>query len=468
MVLLKKDQQVVVYDFGGGTFDVSVLDIGEDTVEVKATGGDTHLGGEDFDNRIVSWIIEEFKKDQGIDLSQDKLALQRLKESAEKAKIELSTSLETEINIPFITSDATGPKHLLLKLTRATLENLVKDYLDKSFKIVIDVLKEAKIKPEEVDAVVLVGGQTRMPKIQSEVKKIFGKEPNKEINPDEVVAIGAAIESGILQGDVKDVLLLDVTPLSLGIETLGGVMTRLIEANTTIPTRKSEVFSTASDNQPSVEINILQGERPMAADNRTLGRFHLDGIPPAPRGMPQIEVTFDIDANGILHVAAKDKATGKEQSIRITSSSGLNKDEVEKMKREASEHAAEDKKKRELVDIKNQADSIVFQTKKQMDELKDKIPGEIKVKLEAEVKKVEDSIPTNNTETIKAAIDSLNKVWNEISQNLYSQQGAPGAGQPNPADFAQGSPNPEPSATQDQKEKEVQDASYTVVDDDKK
>jgi molecular chaperone DnaK len=356
----KSDQQVVVYDFGGGTFDVSVLDIGEDTVEVKATGGDTHLGGEDLDNAIVDWMADEFKRDQGVDLKKDKLALQRLKESAEKAKIELSSSLETEINIPFITSDAEGPKHLYLKLTRAKLEDLTKNFIDRSMKIVESVLKDAKFQPSDIEAVVLVGGQTRMPKIQEDIKNLFNREPNREINPDEVVAIGAAIEAGILQGDVKDVLLLDVTPLSLGIETFGKVNTILLSKNTTIPTSKTQTFSTAADNQPSVEIHVLQGERPMAQDNKTLGRFILDGIPPAPKGTPQIEVTFDIDANGILNVSAKDKATGKSQSIRIESAGNISKEEIEKMKRDAEAHAEEDKKKQELIELKNSAENALY------------------------------------------------------------------------------------------------------------
>lgn len=418
----KKDQQVVVYDFGGGTFDVSVLDIGEDTVEVKATGGDTHLGGEDFDNRIVSWIIDEFKKDQGIDLSQDKLALQRLKEAAEKAKIELSTSLETEINIPFITSDATGPKHLLLKLTRATLENLVKDYLDKSFKIVEDVLKDAKLKPDDIEAVVLVGGQTRMPKIQAEVKRIFGKEPNKEINPDEVVAIGAAIESGILQGDVKDVLLLDVTPLSLGIETFGGVNTILISKNTTIPTSKTQVFSTAADNQPSVDVHVIQGERPMAADNKTLGRFMLDGIPPAPRGVPQIEVSFDIDANGILSVSAKDKATGRSQSIKIESASNISKEEIERMKQEAEAHAAEDKKKQEIIEARNVADNTIYLSEKTIKDTGEKIDENSKKEIEEkidELKKVKDG---DNIGDIKNKTSELSELIQKIGAKMYENQ----------------------------------------------
>ncbi|MGH7240091.1 MAG: molecular chaperone DnaK, partial [Candidatus Saccharimonadales bacterium] len=339
----KKDEKICVYDFGGGTFDISILDVGADTVEVKATGGDTHLGGDDFDQRVMNWIVAEFKKDNGIDLAGDNLAIQRIKEAAEKAKIELSSSLETEINLPFITSGADGPKHLLLKISRAQFEGMVADYLEKSIALVKQTLKEANLQPSDINEVVLVGGQTRMPKMQEEVRKLFGREPNKEVNPDEVVAIGAAIQGGIMQGNVRDVLLLDVTPLSLGIETMGSVNTVLIAKNTTVPTAKTQVFSTAADNQPSVEIHVLQGERPMAADNKTLGRFMLDGIPPAPRGTPQVEVSFDIDANGILNVSAKDKASGKIQSIKIEGSSGISKEEVEKMKKEAELHAEEDK-----------------------------------------------------------------------------------------------------------------------------
>ena len=356
----KKNEQIIVYDFGGGTFDISILDVSEDTVEVKATGGDTHLGGDDFDQRVMDWVVGEFKKEQGIDLTKDPLALQRIKEASEKAKIELSTALETEINLPFITSDSAGPKHLYYKLTRAQLENLVKDYIDKSIELVKQTLKEAKLDVKDIEEIVLVGGQTRMPKIQEEIRKLFGKEPNKTINPDEVVAIGAAIEAGILQGEVKDVLLLDVTPLSLGIETLGGVDTILISKNTTVPTAKTQVFSTAADSQTSVEIHVLQGERPMASDNKTLGRFILDGIPPAPRGIPQIEVTFDIDANGILNVTAKDKATSKSQTIRIEGSTGLSKEEIEKMKKEAEVHTAEDQKKKEIIEARNLADNLVY------------------------------------------------------------------------------------------------------------
>src|SRR3989339_523929 len=356
----KKDEKIVVYDFGGGTFDISVLDVGADTVEVKATGGDTHLGGDDFDQRIMYWVVAEFKKDNGVDLSKDNLALQRIKETAEKAKIELSSSMEAEINLPFITSDASGPKHLLLKLTRAQFESMVQDYIDKSIELVKSTLKEAGLQTSDINEIVMVGGQTRMPKMTEEVKKLFGKDPNKEVNPDEVVAIGAAVQGGILQGDVRDVLLLDVTPLSLGIETMGEVNTILIAKNTTVPTAKTQVFSTASDNQTSVDIKVLQGKRPMANDNKVLGIFRLDGIPPAPRGLPQVEVSFDIDANGILNVSAKDKATGKTQSIRITGSTGLSKEEIDRMTKEAETHAEEDKKKQEGIETKNAADTLIY------------------------------------------------------------------------------------------------------------
>src|SRR6187397_240237 len=370
----KKDETIAVYDFGGGTFDISVLEVGEGVVEVKATNGDTHLGGDNLDQRVIDWIVAEFKKDQGIDLSKDKMALQRLKEAAEKAKQELSTTMETEINLPFVTADASGPKHLTLKLTRAKLEQLVEDQLERSMGPVQQCLKDAGVEPKDIDEVVLVGGMTRMPKIQQLVKDFFGKEPHKGVNPDEVVAVGAAIQAGVLSGDVKDVVLLDVTPLSLGIETLGGVFTRLIERNTTIPTKRSEVFSTASDGQTSVEVHVLQGERPLARDNRTLGKFQLVGIPSAPRGVPQIEVTFDIDANGIVNVSAKDRGTGKTQNITITASSGLSKDEVEKMVREAQSHADEDKARREEIEARNQADSLIYQTEKTIQDNKDKLP----------------------------------------------------------------------------------------------
>jgi len=415
----KKDEKIVVYDFGGGTFDVSILEVGEDTIEVKATGGDTHLGGDDFDQKIIDWLIEQFKKDNGIDLSKDNLALQRLKEAAEKAKIELSSSMETEINLPFITSDQSGPKHLLYKLTRAQFENLVSEYIEKSIEIVKKVLSEAKLEIKDIDEIILVGGQTRMPKIQEEIKKVFGKEPNKEINPDEVVAIGAAIQGGILQGEVKDVLLLDVTPLSLGIETLGNVNTILIPKNTTIPTSKTQIFSTAADNQTSVEIHVLQGERPMASDNKSLGRFILDGIPPAPRGVPQIEVTFDIDANGILNVSAKDKATGKSQSIRIEGSCGLSEEEIEKMKKDAELHREEDEKKRELIEARNAADSLIYTSERTLRDAGDKISSDIKKEVEEKIealKKVKDS---DNIDEIKEKTQQLSQTIQRVGTELY-------------------------------------------------
>jgi molecular chaperone DnaK len=418
----KGDQKVAVYDFGGGTFDVSVLDISEDTVEVKATGGDTHLGGEDFDQKIIEWLIEEFKKDQGIDLSNDKLALQRLKEAAEKAKIELSTSLETEINIPFVTSGSDGPKHLYFKLNRAKLESLVKEYIDRSIEITKKTISDAKLESKDIDAIILVGGQTRMPKINEEIKNYFGKEPSKEINPDEVVAIGAATQGGILQGEVKDVLLLDVIPLSLGIETLGGVNTVLISKNTTVPTSKNQIFSTAADNQPSVEIHVLQGERPMAKDNKTLGRFILDGIPPSKRGIPQIEVNFDIDANGILNVSALDKATNKSQSIRIESACGISDQEVEKMKKDAEIHAEEDKKKQELIEARNDAENIVYLSEKTIEDAKDKIDEQSKKDIEekvAELKKIKDS---DNIEEIKNKTKDLSDVIQKVGAQMYQDQ----------------------------------------------
>ena len=428
----KKNERIVVYDFGGGTFDISVLEIADDTIEVKATGGDTHLGGDDFDQRIINHLIDEFKKDQGIDLGRDVLALQRLKEAAEKTKHELSSTLETEVNIPFITVAEDGPRHLNVKLSRAKLEDLVSDYIAKSIELTKKVVADAKFDLPAIDEVVLVGGQTRMPKIQEEVKKLFGKDPHKGINPDEVVAVGAAIQAGVLQGDVRDILLLDVTPLSLGIETMGGVFTKIVEKNTTVPVSKSQVFSTAADNQPSVEVHVLQGEREMASDNKTLGRFVLDGIPPAPRGIPQVEVAFDIDANGILHVKAKDKATGKEQSIRIEASSGLSKEEIEKMKKDAELHAEEDKKKREKVEVKNNAEALIYSTEKTLRDFAGKITEDVKKSLEekiAELKKVKDG---DDLAAIKKASEDLSLEAQKIGTELYKQSGGEGGEQKGP------------------------------------
>ncbi len=418
----KTEQQIVVYDFGGGTFDISILDVSEDTVEVKATNGNTHLGGDDFDQKIIDWLVNQFRKDQGIDLSEDKLALQRLKEAAERAKIELSTTLETEINLPFVTSDASGPKHLNYKLSRAKFEEMVKDYILSSIELVKKTLKDAKFETKDIDEIVLVGGQTRMPKIQEEIKKLLGREPRKDINPDEVVALGAAIQAGILQGDIKDVLLLDVIPLSLGIETLGGVNTILIAKNTTIPTSKTQVFSTAANNQPSVEVRVLQGERSMAQNNKQLGRFILDGIPSASRGVPQIEVIFEIDANGILQVSAKDKGTGKEQSVRIEGSCGVSDEEIEKMKKDAELHAEEDKKKKELVEVKNLAETLIYSSEETLREAKDKISAvlkkDIEIKIE-ELKKIQDS---DDVEGIKRLSQELSQIIQEAGKEIYKQQ----------------------------------------------
>ncbi|HMM36432.1 MAG TPA: molecular chaperone DnaK [Thermoanaerobaculia bacterium] len=428
----KHNETIAVYDFGGGTFDISILEVGEGVVEVKSTNGDTHLGGDNIDQRIVDWLLAEFRKDQGIDLGKDPMAVQRLKEAAEKAKIELSSTIESEINLPFITADASGPKHLSLKLTRAKLEQMVDDLLQRSIGPCRQALKDAGLEAKQIDEVVLVGGQTRMPKIQQIVRDFFGKEPHKGVNPDEVVAVGAALQGGVLAGDVKDLLLLDVTPLSLGVETLGGVMTRLIERNTTIPVKKSEVFSTAADGQTSVEIKVLQGEREMAADNKLLGVFSLVGIPPAPRGMPQIEVTFDIDANGILHVTAKDRGTGKEQKITITSSSGLAKDEVEKAVKEAQSHSAEDKKRREAVEAKNQLDSLVYATEKLLQENADKVPAEDKTAIEAAVADAKKVLETqaDDAEALRKAAQEVQKASYKVAEALYKSAPAPEPGAP--------------------------------------
>jgi molecular chaperone DnaK len=420
----KKEEKIAVYDLGGGTFDISILEVGDDTVEVKSTNGDTHLGGDDFDQRIIRWIIDEFKKQEGIDLGNDPLALQRIKEAAEKAKIELSTAMETEINQPFITTDAAGPKHLVMKMTRAKMEELVGDLIEKTLEPMKKALSDAKLSSGDINEVVMVGGMTRMPLVISTVEKFFSKKPNATVNPDEVVALGAAIQGGVMQGDVKDVLLLDVTPLTFGIETLGGVRTPLIERNTTIPTSKSQIFSTAADNQPSVEIHVLQGEREMASDNKTLGRFILDGIPPAPRGLPQVEVTFDVDANGILSVKAKDKATGKEQSIRIEASTGLSKEEIEKMKTDAQMHAEEDKKKKELIETKNMADTLVYTTEKALRDAGDKITADEKKPVEEAVEKLKKVLSPpagggDDMEAIKSATQELSTAAQKIGEKLY-------------------------------------------------
>ena len=449
----KKDEKIAVFDLGGGTFDISILEIGDGVFEVKSTNGDTTLGGDDFDQSIVDFLIQEFKKEQGIDLSSDAMAIQRLKEAAEKAKCELSSTTETEINLPYITADSSGPKHFVITINRSKFEQLISSYIKRLEKPCIKAIKDAGLNASEINEVILVGGSTRVPIVQETVKNIFNKEPNKGVNPDEVVSIGAAIQGGVLSGDVEDVLLLDVTPLSLGIETLGSVSTKLIESNTTIPSKKSQVFSTAADNQPSVEIHILQGEREMAVDNKTLGRFHLDGIPPAPRGTPQIEVTFDIDANGILNVSAKDKATSKEQSIRIEASSGLTDEDIEKMKRDAEEHAKEDKEKREEIDLRNNADQIIYQTEKSIDEAGDKIDAKVKAKVSNMIDEIKSAKEANDMIKLKEAIDILNQEWAKMSQDMYSDSS-------NQQDAPQ-----EKKSTENKKDDNIEDADFEVVDD---
>ena len=459
----KGDKTIAVFDLGGGTFDISILELGESVFEVKATNGDTHLGGDDFDQRVIDWLVEEFKKDQGIDLSKDPMALQRLKEAAEKAKMELSSVPQADINLPFITADANGPKHLNVKLTRAKLEALTADLVERTVGPCRNALKDAQLSPSDIDEVILVGGTTRMPAVQEKVKEIFQREPHRGVNPDEVVALGAAIQGGVLAGDVHDVLLLDVTPLSLGIETLGGVMTKLINRNTTIPSRKSEVFSTAADNQTTVDIHVLQGEREMAADNKSIGRFQLTGIPPAPRGVPQIEVTFDIDANGIMNVSAKDRATGKEQKIIIQPSSGLSESEIEKMVKDAESHEAEDKAKRELIDLRNQADTLSYQTEKQLSEYKEKIPEGDLDEIRKSLEELKEAAKTDDRSRIQSAIDQHNTIWQKAAQVMYQTASSQEASQQQA-----GGPTTEESPEEEKKDEKVVDAEYEVIDDDEK
>jgi len=455
----KKDEKIAVFDLGGGTFDISILELGDGVFEVKSTNGDTHLGGDDFDQKVSNWIADEFKASDGINLKEDPMALQRLKEAAEAAKKELSSSKQTEINLPFITADASGPKHLNLTLTRAKFEELVSDLVERTIAPCKQAIKDAGLKASEIDEVILVGGSTRIPKIQEKVEDIFGKESNKSVNPDEVVALGASIQGGVLAGDVDDILLLDVTPLSLGIETLGSVATKLIERNTTIPTKKSQIFSTAADNQTTVEIHVLQGERQMAVDNKTIGRFHLDGIPPAPRGVPQIEVTFDIDANGILNVGAKDKATGKEQSIRIEASSGLSDSEVDKMVNDAKKHEEEDKDKRELIDLHNQAEQLVYQTEKNIKEFDDKLNDDDKKKLSDAVEQLKKVNSGSSKSDIQSSIDSLNTVWSELATKLYDETKATPGDDKNEDEKSKGR-----GKSKGKEEGEIEDADFEVVD----
>lgn len=455
----KKEETIAVFDLGGGTFDISILELGDGVFEVKSTNGDTHLGGDDFDQKVINWIAAEFKKSDGIDLKKDPMALQRLRESAETAKRELSSSKKTEINLPFITADSSGPKHLNLTLTRAKFEELVADLVERTIKPCKQAIKDAGLKASDIHEVILVGGSSRIPKIQEKVKKIFGKEPNRSVNPDEVVALGAAIQGGVLAGDVDDILLLDVTPLSLGIETLGSVSTKLIERNTTIPTKKSQVFSTAADNQTTVEIHVLQGEREMAVDNKTIGRFHLDGIPPAPRGIPQVEVSFDIDANGILNVGAKDKATGKEQSIRIEASSGLSDTEVDKMINDAKKHEGEDKSKREMIDLQNQAEQLIYQTEKNLEEYKDKLDEGEKKTLEDAMASVKTSKDGSSADDLKAAIDALNTAWNDVASKMYES-----AKEETQTEEPEQGEKGKKSKSKKKDDAEIEDADFEVVD----